>query len=197
MRAVLAAAGCLLLVACAATVPDRYVVERDLGAWSYRRYQRTLDVEFPIEGNAAVGHTAVYIERTEGDAPLRTAAAFVTVYERAEALTAEVSEQLATLGTYDRSVDKVSGHWVWRLDGGGDTWLLWVSGAYLVKVGIQDGDVPDALARRYLAVYRSDLDAHGRARPGRPSAGKSRREREEAGEETMPIPRHLQRRGDR
>jgi hypothetical protein len=197
MRTLVAAAAPLALIACAATVPPRYVVERDLGPWSYRRYQKTMDVELPVADNAAVGHTAVYIRRGDRHGPIRTASAFVTVYEKPAGLVAEVSERLATLGTYERTVEKIRGQWVWRLDGGGDDWLLWVSRNRVVKVGTQEGTVPQAVADRYLAVYPSDLDAHGRAKRGAESAGKSRREREDSGDEAMPMPRHLQRSGSR
>ena len=74
------------ITACSPTLPARLVVEHDLGAYSYRRYQRTLDVEFVVEGNTAVGHTATYVRR-HGDHPL-LATAFVTEYDHAASLSA-------------------------------------------------------------------------------------------------------------
>ncbi|MFW6067568.1 MAG: hypothetical protein ACOC97_04460 [Myxococcota bacterium] len=177
------------LTACAASPPPRYVAERDLGGWSYRRYQKTLDVEFPVQDNPAVGHAASYVRR-QGPG-VHVATAFVTVYEDATGLTAEVRERLDTLSSYDVTVDRVEGEWVWRLEGAQDRWLLWVSENRVVKLGMQEGAVPEALADHYLDVYPSDLDAHGRARDGAASQGKSRREREESTEEALPMPSHL------
>lgn len=81
----------LLAVACGGSPPARFVFERDIGDWTYRRYQRVLDVETPIAGNPAVGHTATYIQRPDSrrDAvPFVTV--FVTVYDQAPGLAAEV-----------------------------------------------------------------------------------------------------------
>jgi hypothetical protein len=166
------------------------VLERDLGELSYRRYQRVLDVELPVEGNPAVGHTATYVRRSSrGEIPFVNV--FVTVYERAPALSAEVRRQLRTLGSYDLSVIDVGGR-AWWLDGGeGDRWLLWVSGRHVVKVG---GAAEDSLVRgvaaEYMALYPSDLDEHGRARAGTASAGEGAAERR-ADAEDLEMPRSL------
>src|SRR5687768_6195162 len=97
----LVAAGSLS-VGCGASIPRRFVVEEDLGEFDYRRYQKTLDVEFPVEGNDAVGHTASYVrsQRTSSREVV-FATAFVTVYESSRGLTSEVRERLESLGTYD------------------------------------------------------------------------------------------------
>lgn len=187
-------ATCLGLAACATTVPPRYVVEHDLGNWAYRRYQKTMDVEFPVQDDPAVGHTAAYVlHGHQGErARVRVATAFITVYEKAHGLAAEVKERLDTLTSYSIDVDRVDGQWVWRLDGGRDHWLLWVSGNRLVKLGSPDGTVPDALAKAYLHLYSSDLDPYGRAREGTPSYGKSHRELEDTeDQQAPPIPSNL------
>ncbi len=155
---------------CGASIPRRFVLEHDIGDYAYRRYQEVLDVEFPVSGDEAVGHTAFYVRR-HGRA-IVFATAFVTVYRHARSLTAEVHDELLQLGTYHVHVDEVSGNEVWHLDGGGDRWLMWVSGNHLVKLGGPDGHpVPKRIAEAYLGLYPSDLDAHGRARAGTPSAG--------------------------
>lgn len=174
-----------LLAGCAPALPARLVVEHDLGAYSYRRYQRTLDVEFVIEGNAAVGHTATYVRR-HGDHPL-LATAFVTVYDHAAGLSAELLERLESLGTYDRSVVRVSGEWVHKLSAGDESWLVWTSGVHLVKLGAPNGrDMPEDVADTYLDLYPSDLDEHGHAREGTSSAGPSQTQHEEEGELDLP-----------
>lgn len=171
----LALAAAFLGLGCGTRLPSRFVVEHDLGRYEYRRYQKVLDVEFGIEGNPAVGHTASYLLRDPGSRELRFATAFVTVYARAASLTAEVRDQLDALGTYELTVVEVEGEHVFRLRGGQDAWLLWVSGNRLVKLGAPRGaDPPEALEAEYLALYPSDLNEHGRARSGAASAGASR-----------------------
>ena len=172
--------------ACGSTVPARYVLERDVGDFQYRRYQEVLDVEFPIEGNTASGHTATYLRRgtREDGADLRVATAFVTVYREASSLTAEIRERLDTLQSYELAVRRVHGEWVWVLDGGEVPWVLWVSGNHLIKLGGSpeevdgDGDmeygIPDDILEAYTDLFSSDLDERGQARAGSPSDGPSR-----------------------
>jgi hypothetical protein len=170
----------LCVAGCGSELPARYVIERDLDGFAYRRYQKTLGVEIAIEGNEAVGHTATYLRRGASDR-VAVATAFVTVYSQARALAAEGRERLQALDGYRFSVGEVSGDNVWQLDGGeSERWIAWVSGKHLVKLGAPEGEpLPDAIADAYLALYPSDLDEHGRALPDAPSAGKSRAERAE------------------
>src|SRR5438132_6680562 len=42
-------------------VPARGVVESDLGAWKFRRFQPVLDVEVWVDGNQAEAFTASYV----------------------------------------------------------------------------------------------------------------------------------------
>ncbi len=172
--------------ACGAGVPTRYVVERDLGDLSYRRYQRVLDVEVPVEGNDAVGHTATYVTRGRGRS-VDIATAFVTVYARPASLTAEVGERLRDLGAYEITVVERAGDYVWHLEGGDDDWLVWVSGRHVIKLGGPPGaPPPDDLLEAYVDLYPSDLDENGKARSGTASAGFSRRTTIERRGEDMP-----------
>lgn len=174
-----------LLLACSATLPTRRVIEHDLGPYAYRRYQRTLDLEFVIDGNPGVGHTATYVRR-HGEHPLLSTA-FVTEYEHAASLAAEVGDRLDSLGTYERRMTRVDGEWVHELTSGEETWLVWVSGAHVVKLGAPLGrSVPEDVADAYLDLYPSDLDEHGRAEDDAPSAGRSHRQQEEEGELDLP-----------
>jgi hypothetical protein len=183
-------AAALLLSACGASLPARYVVEQDVGDFRYRRYQKVLDVEFPVEGNAAVGHTASYVRRDHGDEVV-FATAFVTVYERPRALVAEVRDRLESLGTYEIRVRELAGEHVWWLDGGSDSWALWVSGRHLVKLGAPRGEeIPEDLADAYTGLYPSDLDERGRAEEGAESAGQSARQVQQE-EEQRQLPAHL------
>jgi hypothetical protein len=168
----------LSLAGCGSELPARYVIERDLDGFAYRRYQKTLGVEIAIEGNEAVGHTATYLRRGPDSEQVAVATAFVTVYTQARALAAEGRERLSALDGYKFSVTELSGENVWQLDGGeNERWVAWVSGRHLIKLGAPEGEpLPDAIADAYLALYPSDLDEHGRALPDAASAGKSRAE---------------------
>jgi hypothetical protein len=167
--AVLAAG--LALAGCGPSIPTRFVLERDIGSLTYRRYQRVLDVELAIEGNAAVGHTATYVRRS-GEGAIPYVNAFVTVYERPAGLAAEIRRLVRSLASYDVEVIDVGGR-AFSLDGGvGDRWIVWVSASHVVKIG---GTASEELVRsvvsEYMGLYPSDLDENGRARAGTPSAG--------------------------
>jgi hypothetical protein len=162
---------CLCLGACGPKLPPRYVIESDLDGYGYRRYQQVLDVEFPVEGNPSVAHTATYVR---GGESLQVAPVVVTTYERAAGLTETVRQRLRSMDGYTLDVTKVDGDNVWRMKGAaGDQWMVWVSNSQLVKVGAPDGasEVPAVIVEKYLDVYPSDLDDKGKAKEGRASAG--------------------------
>lgn len=181
------------LSGCGPSHPERYVIERDIGSLSYRRYQRVLDVELPISGNRAVGHTATYLRR-QGRSEIPFVNAFVTVYDDSPGLAAAIRRYVRSLSSYDVEVTSLGGSRVWSLDGGdGDRWLLWVSSNRVIKVG---GAADDALIRKiaeeYLGVYSSDLDEHGRARDDTASAGAPPEDDVEAtSDEDLALPRSL------
>jgi hypothetical protein len=161
----------LLLAACGPKLPPRYVIEKDVGGYKFRRYQQVLDVELPIDGNEAVGHTATYVR---GGKTIRVAPVFVTVYQKSAGLTESVRQSLRAMQAYTFDITKQSGAYVYRMRGeGGDSWLLWVSGPHLVKLGAPEGEkeVPEELLESYLDQYPSDLDDQGKAKKGALSAG--------------------------
>ena len=162
----------LAAVGCASGPPPRYVIERDLGTFAYRRYQKSFDIEVPIAGNQATGHTASYLQRNPSR-DVEVATAFVTVYTHARSLAAEVRAALQKLGGYTLTPSEVAAEWVWVLEAPGrERWCVWVSGARLVKLGAQAGrPFPDVIVRAYLDLYPSDLDERGLARPDAESAG--------------------------
>ena len=175
-------------MACGTALPTRYVLERDVDGFAYRRYQHVLDVEIPLQGNDAEGHTATYFRRGESGVVLATA--FVTVYAKAPGLAAEIRERMEDLTTYQVSVEEREGEHVWVLAGDAP-WLLWVSGRHVVKLGgPMGGGVPESLAEAYLDLYPSDLDERGSAEAGASSAGASHREEEES--EALEVPQSLQ-----
>jgi hypothetical protein len=161
-----------VVAGCGPSLPARFVLERDVGHLSYRRYQRVLDVEFPIAGNSAVGHTATYVYRSEhGEPPYVNV--FVTVYTTAPGLAADVRRQVQSLTSYEVSVEDVGGGRAWVLDGGpGDSWIVWVSNNHVVKIGgTADAAHTREIVSTYMGMYASDLDEHGRARAGTASFG--------------------------
>jgi hypothetical protein len=191
-RIAISVAVAALLTGCASALPPRYVIEHDLDGFVYRRYQKTLDVELTIRGNEATGHTATYLRRGRGKRVAITTA-FVTVYERAAALAAEVHERLSALDRYQLSVQKLGSDYVLALDAGpNERWVMWVSGRHVIKLGAPVGEaLPAAIAEAYLDAYPSDLDEHGHAREGTASRGPSQRERNENGEPERELPRDL------
>ncbi len=159
------------LTACGPKLPPRYVLEKDLGNYKFRRYQQVLDVELPIDGNEAVGHTATYVR---GGQTIRVAPVFVTAYEKGAGLTESVRQSLRGMQAYAFDISKQSGAYVYRMRGeSGDSWLIWVSGKQLVKLGAPEGEkeVPEELLESYLDQYPSDLDEQGKAKKGAESAG--------------------------
>lgn len=163
------------IAGCGPGIPDRFVLERDVDEWSYRRYQHVLDVEFAVEGNQAEGHTATYVQRARRTSrTIPYANAFVSVYSNPQGLALELRRQVRALASYEVSVRDLGGGRVWYLDAGpGDRWAVWVSGQHIVKIGASDGmdDVPESIVSAYMGIYSSDLDENGRAQDGRPSAG--------------------------
>jgi hypothetical protein len=160
-----------LITACGPKLPPRYVLERDLGSYKFRRYQQVLDVELPIAGNEAVGHTATYVR---GGHTIRVAPVFVTVYQKGAGLTESVRQSLRGMQGYTFDISRLGGAHVYRMRGeGGDSWLVWVSGKQLVKLGAPEGEkeVPEELLESYLDQYPSDLDEQGKAKKGAESAG--------------------------
>jgi hypothetical protein len=180
------------LLGCSNTLPPRYVIERDLDGFIYRRYQKTLDIELAIAGNEATGHTATYLRRGRGKR-VAVATAFVTVYAHAASLTAEVGERLMALERYQKSVQKLGGGYVWMLDAGeSERWALWVSNRHVIKLGAPAGEaLPDAIAKAYMDSYPSDLDEHGHADPDAASRGPSQSERKENGAQERDVPHYL------
>jgi hypothetical protein len=190
-RAALLCALVWIVVACVGELPARYVIERDLGGFHYRRYQRTLGAELEVAGNPAQGHTATYLQR--GRERVAVATAFVSVHARAASLVAETRERLSTLSRYRTSVQPLGGQYAFILDAGPDErWAVWVSGRHVVKLGApHGGSFPGELVAAYLDAYPSDLDEHGRARPDASSRGPSADERARIEQQDRELPRQL------
>ncbi|HEY2735228.1 MAG TPA: hypothetical protein VGI70_14630 [Polyangiales bacterium] len=178
----------LMAAACGSALPSRYVIEHDLGAYAFRRYQKSFDIEIPIADNAATGYTAAYLQRTGRD-QVDVITAFVTVYARANALAAEAHTSLSTLAGYTLKNAELSGQNVWLLEGNGrEHWCIWVSENRIVKIGApNDRAFPEAVIDAYAALYPSDLNEHGSARPDAASAGQPKVANDDASERDVPA----------
>src|SRR6267142_7031248 len=97
-------------------VPKRGVVEGDLGAWKFRRFQPVLDVEVWVENNKAEAYTASYVAE---DAEKRghvddkdVVNVFVTKYEREDGIvreTVKLARRLAAEQGYQVDENKIEG----------------------------------------------------------------------------------------
>ncbi|HET6335335.1 MAG TPA: hypothetical protein VFG30_19050 [Polyangiales bacterium] len=181
----------VLACGCGSSLPPRYVIEHDLGPFAYRRYQKSLEVEVPIEGNPATGHTASYLRRGASDS-VAVVTAFVTVYQKPTALAAEARAALENLTGYTLKPSELAGENVWVLEGPGrERWCVWVSTQRVVKIGVQPGqEFPEPVLNAYLGMYPSDLDEHGAANADAPSAGKAKAQVESDADE-LAVPRDL------
>lgn len=192
MRLMAAMACAVVAIGCGASLPPRYVIEHDLGSFAYRRYQKSLEIEVPIEGNPATGHTASYLRRGASD-NVAVVTAFVTVYTRAKALTAEARGALENLAGYKLTPSELAGENVWVLDGAGrERWCVWVSNQRIVKIGVQAGqEFPEPVVAAYLELYPTDLDEHGAAREDAASAGKAKAQVDADEDNELAVPRDL------
>lgn len=157
----------LSLVACGGTLPppQRRVIENDLGAWRFRRYQHVVDVEVWVEGNPAVAHTASYV-RDEAEKSGRitdqdVVNAFVTEYKREAGVTAALvrfARRVALESGYVVEEREIEGVRVVAIRGHGETWTFWPSGRFVVKVGGRGlAEVPGRLIEAYAERYPSRL----------------------------------------
>jgi hypothetical protein len=156
-----------LLVACGGTPPPppNGILERDLGAWKYRRSQQLLDVEVWVPKNKAVAFTASYVFREalkRGQVDDRDVVnAFVTRYQRDAGILRSLvkfARRLAQESGYAVNEDKIGGARVILVSGHGETWALWAATKHVVKVGGPGIDeVPSSVVEDYAERYPSRL----------------------------------------
>ncbi|MDQ3369732.1 MAG: hypothetical protein M3680_30285 [Myxococcota bacterium] len=155
------------LVACGGTppIPERGVVEADLGSWKFRRFQPVLDVEVWVEGNKAEAYTASYVTdaaeqrgRVE-DADIVNV--FVTRYEREAGVvreTVKLARRLAAEQGYQVEEGKIGGARTLSITGNGEAWVLWPAKQHVIKVGGRGREqVPAAMVESYADRYPSLL----------------------------------------
>ena len=143
--------------------PKRGVVEADLGAWKFRRFQPVLDVEVWVENNKAEAYTASYIA---DDAEKRghiedkdVVNVFVTRYEKDDGVlreTVKLARRLAAEAGYQVDESKIGGARALTINGHGESWVMWAAKRHVVKVGGRGRDnVPSSVVASYADRYPS------------------------------------------
>jgi hypothetical protein len=159
---------CLVtLVACGGRppIPKRGVVESDLGAWKFRRYQPVLDIEVWVENNKAEAYTASYVaesaEKRGHVDDKDVVSVFVTRYDHPAGVlreTVKFARRLAAESGYQVDEDKIAGARVLTISGRGESWVLWAAKKYVIKVGGRGrDDVPKSVVESYADRYPSQV----------------------------------------
>jgi hypothetical protein len=153
------------LIACGGKppIPKRGVVEGDVGAWKFRRFQPVLDVEVWVENNKAEAYTASYVAETaekQGHVEDKdVVSVFVTRYDRDDGVlreTVKLVRRLAAEGGYQVDEDKIGGARALTINGHGESWVMWAAKKHVVKVGGRGRDtVPAAMVESYADRYPS------------------------------------------
>lgn len=157
-----------LLSACGGKppVPKRLVVEGDVGSWKFRRFQGPLlDIEVWVDGNKGEAYSASYItessEKTGKIADKDLVNVTVTKYEKPDGVvreTVKLVRRLAAEKGYQVDEKKLKGVRALRITGPSETWVMWPSGKYVVKVGGQGREnVPESVVASYGDRYPSQL----------------------------------------
>jgi len=170
-RLILTGWACLILVtaqfSCGGRppAPKRGVVEKDVGSWLFRRYQKVLDIEVYIPKNRGVGHTASYVRKSaekrghldETD----IVNAVVMRYDTNAGVLRQLimfARRLAQESGYTVEEKSISGTRVIWVKGHGEMWALWAAKRHVVKVGGRAvRSIPPSLVETYAERYPSKL----------------------------------------
>lgn len=147
--------------------PKRGVIESDVDAWGFRRYQSVLDIEVWVAKNKAIAHTASYARKSsekkgrieEND----VVNVFVTRYKKNEGVLRALVifvRRLAQQSGYKVEEKKISGVRVFAVKGPTEFWVFWAAKGHVVKVGGSGlSKVPDDLVEAYDERYPSRVKA--------------------------------------
>lgn len=160
--------------------PARGVLESDLGAWKFRRFQPVLDVEVWVESNKAQAFTASYVadaaENRGHVADQDVVNVFVTRYESDAGVvreTVKLARRLASEQGYNVEERDQGGAQAFAITGHDEAWVMWPSPRHVVKVGGRGRkDVPESVVANYADRYPSQLpkNALEGPLPGAPEA---------------------------
>jgi hypothetical protein len=169
--------------------PKRGVVEADLGAWKFRRFQPVLDVEVWVEGNKAEAYTASYVaEQAEKSGHVEdkdVVNVFVTRYQKDDGVLREMvklARRLAAEQGYQVDESKIAGARTLTINGHGESWVMWAATKHVVKVGGRGRDnVPGSMVESYADRYPSVLPKNvlEGPLPGGPDAKPKKEEKEQ------------------
>lgn len=179
-------------------LPQRGVVEADIGDWRFRRFQPILDIEVWVEGNKGEGYTASYItdaaEKRGRVEDRDIVNAFVTRYASDAGVvraTVVLARRLAAESGYRVDEGKVAGTRALTITGNNELWVMWPAERHVVKLGGRGREgVPDQLIESYADRYPSKLPGgalEGPLPPG-PDAAPTKAEPKEAYDPDAPKP---------
>ncbi len=145
--------------------PPRGVIEKDVGAWRFRRYQEVLDVEVWVDGNRGVAYAATYANDAAEKVNRLTdddiATAMVTRYEKPEGVlreTVKFVRRLAQEKGYQVEEKKLGGVRCVVIKRDDEAWAMWAAPNHVVKIGGYGRvDVPSTLVESYGDRYPSQL----------------------------------------
>jgi hypothetical protein len=160
-------AGIPLVTSCGGPggTPSRGVIEKDVGPWSFRRYQSVLDVEVWVEDNRAVAHTASYAHK-EAEKRGRLAqqdvvVAFVTRYQSDTGIDRALVQfvrRLAAESGYRVAEREIEGVRLVEIRGNDELWAIWPTARHVVKIGgLGRKAIPERLIEAYGDRYPSRL----------------------------------------
>jgi hypothetical protein len=147
-------------------LPERGVLETDLGSWKFRRFQGPLlDIEVWVEGNRGEAYSASYItadaEKTGQVRDHDIVNVSVTRYERDDGVvraTVKLARRLAAENGYQVEEGKIGDTRALTIKGVSEIWVMWPSAGHVVKVGGRGReDVPKSMVERYASRYPSKL----------------------------------------
>ena len=147
-------------------LPKRGVLEADLGAWKFRRFQGPLlDIEVWVEGNRGEAYSASYVTAdAEKSGRVRDSDIVnvsVTRYQRDDGVlraTVKLARRLAAENGYQVEEGKIGGTRALTIKGSSEVWVMWPSTSHVVKVGGRGrDDVPKAMVEKYASRYPSKL----------------------------------------
>jgi hypothetical protein len=143
--------------------PKRGVIEKDVDAWGFRRYQSVLDIEVWVAKNKAVAHTASYARKSsekKGRIEDKDVVnVFVTRYEKNKGVRRSLVifvRRLAQQSGYKVEEKKIEGVRLYSVKGPAEYWVFWAAKKHVIKIGGAGlTKVPDDLIEAYNGRYKS------------------------------------------
>ena len=141
------------------------MIESNVNAWNFRRYQAVLDIEVWVPRNRAAAHTASYV-RKEAEKRGRldygdVVNAFVTRYREDQGISRALikfARRLAQESGYVVQERKIGATRLILVTGAGEAWAMWCARRHVVKIGGRGlENVPKSVIDAYAERYPSRL----------------------------------------